>query len=350
MTRRSLIHSLHERRGARFVDFGGWEMPIQYQSVLSEHAAVRNDCGWFDVSHLGRFDMIGADAPSLIEATFSNSVADLESGRSQYTMALNDEGGVIDDIMIWRWSRDHFTVIPNAANHERIMGMFGSGPIDLRPSTFSVAVQGPRAPSILEQVIGVRPRRSHVATTTFAGATVMIGGTGYTGEPGGEVVGPPEIASELIEALEAGGAIACGLGARDTLRLEAGLALWGQDLDEQTTPLEAGLDFAVSLAHDFPGKAALISQETDGLRKRLVAFRTEGRLIPRHGCAVRTGEASGVVTSGNFSPTLQYGIGLAYLSPPLHPTTLEVEIRGDWVNARTVELPFYRRRSVAEGV
>lgn len=342
---RSALHDAHAARGARFVDFGGWEMPVQYRSVLAEHEQVRTSCGWFDVSHLGRAWVRGAGAEAVLNKVFSNNTESIESGRTQYTLALNASGGIIDDVILWRFA-DDFLVLPNAGNHERVLHLItdaGVAPVDIRPTTCTVAVQGPLAPDILERVLGVRPRRSRVATARFEEVEVLVGGSGYTGEPGGEVVIAADNAAALVTSLEAAGAGACGLGARDTLRLEAGLPLWGQDIDESTTPYEAGLTFAVDLDHDFAGREALLRTSPEAAAKRLIGFTLDGRQIPRHGYRLRSGGTKGWVTSGNFSPTLQHGIGLGYLEGQLD-ADLEVEIRGEWRPAQVATLPFYRRK------
>jgi aminomethyltransferase len=339
---RSPLHDLNERLGARFTDFGGWEMPVQYQSVLTEHRAVRRSAGWFDVSHLGRFRWEGAGATEALRRLLCNDVERIEPGQTQYTMMLNSDGGVVDDLVIWRWDLESYFVLPNAANHERVMAAFSKfAPQvelkDLRPTTAMVAVQGPQAPAVISSVIGVAPKRFRTAVGAFGADEVWLAGTGYTGERGGEAVVPVELATSVVEAFIAAGAAPCGLGARDTLRLEAGLPLWGQDLDEETTPLEAGLDFAVSFDHEFIGKVALADSQK---RKALVAFTLTNRNIPRHGYPLRAGESIGTVTSGNFSPTLEQGIGIGYLRPPNLKDQLEVEIRGSWLAASRVSLPF----------
>ncbi len=339
---RTALYDAHNARQARFVDFGGWEMPVQYRSVLAEHETVRTTAGWFDVSHLGRCLVSGEAAVATLQNAFSNDVTAIGPYRTQYTMALNTDGGIIDDIIIWRRESD-FVVLPNAGNHERVMGLLASAAVeDWRPATCTIAVQGPDAPSIMDNVIGVKPRRSHVATAVFSGSEVLVGGSGYTGEAGGEIVIEAGSAEALVRALEEAGAVACGLGARDTLRLEAGLPLWGQDIDESTTPYEAGLGFAVDLGHEFTGRSALSKVPPELPAKRLIAFTLAGRQIPRHGYALRSGDAIGWVTSGNFSPTLQHGIGLGYMPGPA-PTSVEVEIRGEWRPAEVTTLPFYRR-------
>jgi aminomethyltransferase len=346
--RRSPLDARHKQLGGRFVDFGGWEMPVQYQSVLAEHRAVRHDVGWFDVSHLGRFRWQGEGATEAMRALLCNDIWRIEPGRTQYTMLLNSDGGVIDDIVVWRWENESYFVLPNAANHHRVMKAFAAAApevemTDLREETVMIAVQGPQAPALLEQILAVSPQRHRTASTNFAGETVWMAGTGYTGERGGEIVARPSAGEVLVTALTEAGATPCGLGARDTLRLEAGLALWGQDLDETTSPLEAGLDFVVSFDHRFVGREALLKQRQHGLAKKLVAFALADRQIPRHGYALRAGQSRGEVTSGNFSPGLERGIGLGYLGPPNLDDPLEVEVRGRWVAADRQQLPFVGR-------
>lgn len=336
--------------GARFVDFGGWEMPLQYQSVLAEHAAVRSRVGLFDVSHLGRFRLTGAGATDLLRRLVCNDVGKIEPGRTQYTMALNDAGGVIDDLIVWRWAEESYWVLPNAANYDRVVARFAAeaGPeIELEPlseRTVMLAVQGPAAPALLEAVLGWAPRRFRTAEGEFGGSQVWAAGTGYTGERGAEVCAAPAAGEALATALVGGGATPCGLGSRDTLRLEAGLALWGQDLDEATTPLEAGLGWVVDWDHEFVGREALLAQQAGGLPKRLEAFTLEDRQIPRHSHLLAAGASTGAVTSGNWSPTLGQGIGMGYLAPPDGESPLSVEIRGRWVEARRTTLPFLSER------
>lgn len=343
MTERSPLHAVHEELGARFVDFGGWSMPVQYDSVLSEHAAVRNAVGVFDVSHLGRAAVKGPAATDVLRRRLCNDVTTLGPGRTQYTMILNTAGGVIDDLMVWRHESGDIWIMPNGTNHTRVLGELSEPGVDiddLRPGTVCLAVQGPDAPEIIGSTFGVSIRRGHVAEGTFGGSPVRIGGTGYTGERGGEIVGPPETMTAAFRALLSAGATPCGLGARDTLRLEAGLPLWGQDLTEEVTPVQAGLGFAVAWDHEFVGRDALIA-ERDHPRRQLVAFTTDSRQIPRHDNPLRAGESTGWVTSGNFSPALGAGIGMGYLEPPTD-AELEVEIRGAWHPLRRVTPPFHR--------
>jgi aminomethyltransferase len=348
---RSPLDDLHHTLGARFVDFGGWEMPVQYESVLAEHRAVRASVGIFDVSHLGRFELSGPGAQDAILSLLSNDIAKVEPGRTQYTLMLNPEAGIIDDLIIWRWASERFWVMPNAANQETVLAEFStrSGCVTraFRDETVLMAVQGPSAPAMLESVLGVALRRSHVALAPWEGSEVAMAGTGYTGERGGEVICDPAMGRHLFEALVQSGAIPCGLGARDTLRLEAGLPLWGQEMDETTTPLEANLGFAVALDHDFVGREALVEQSELGVPRKLVGFIVNERKIPRHGHRARTSGGVGVVTSGNLSPVLDRGVGFAYIAPPPGEgeTRLEIEIRDRWVPASISEPPFHKQEA-----
>lgn len=342
---RSPLHDLHARLGARFVDFGGWDMPVQYESVLAEHRSVRESAGFFDVSHLGRFELTGPGSRSAIDRLLANDLSKIEPGRTQYTLMLNDRGGVMDDLIVWWWNDSEFWVLPNAANQARVMAAFASEPgcvvEDLQTSTVMIALQGPAAPTVFDEILGEAPNRFRTLVAEYRGGLVHTAGTGYTGERGGEIVADPETASGLVEALVEAGVVPCGLGARDTLRLEAGLPLWGADMDETTTPYEAGLGFAVSPDHDFVGGEALkrAGEPTRGL----VGFVLRDRGVPRHGYTVRTQEGGGTVTSGNMSPLLGKGIGLAYVSPkPAVGDEAEVEIRSRWIPAVIAKPPFHK--------
>ena len=348
MTARSALYDEHSSLGARFTDFGGWEMPLQYQGVLAEHNAVRHTVGVFDVSHLGRVSVEGAETTPLLRRLLCNDIADVEPGRAQYSMVLNDRGGVEDDVIVWRWEADRAWVLPNASNYDKVVGLLRSeappGTVvePLRESTALLAVQGPDAPRLLADVLENAPGRFRVVETEGPSGTCWAAGTGYTGERGGEIAVANEHAPALWEALVAGGAVPCGLGARDTLRLEMGYPLWGQDLDPDTTPLEADLAWVVGWNHEFTGRDALEAQQRDGTLKTLSGFVMADRAIPRHGYRARAGEAGGVVASGNFSPTLGRGIGLAYLSPPAEGEVIEIEVRGVWHPARQAKPPFVK--------
>ena len=347
---RSPLYDEHVRLGARFVDFAGWSMPVQYSGVLAEHDAVRNAAGLFDVSHLGRFRVEGPGSTELLRGLLCNDVSVIDPGRAQYTMALNPSGGVEDDIIVWRWEAERYWVIPNGANDARIRASFEAAAgaevtiEDIRETTALIAVQGPEAPAAIETVLGRKPGRFRLFESAFDGHPVWVAGTGYSGERGGEIAVPSAAAIGLFAAFLEAGVTPAGLGCRDTLRLEMGYPLWGQDLDPQTTPLEAGLGWVVNWEHDFVGKAALEKQRDGGIPKQLTGFVMEGRQIPRQHHRLRAGAANGEVTSGNFSPTLKQGIGLGYLAPPPKPDVqVEVEVRGSWLPVDRREPPFIER-------
>jgi len=346
--KRSPLHDLNESLGARFTPFGGWEMPVQFASVLAEHRAVRSSAGVFDVTHLGRFALAGEGAHGAVRRLLCNDIERIEPGRCQYTMMLNEDGGIIDDLIVWWWAENDFWLMPNAVNHERVMSAFASEPgcevSDLQLETAFLAVQGPDAPGLIKQVLGDSPSRFHAMRLDWGGGVVHLAGTGYTGEKGAEICVNPDVGERLMSRFFDAGATPCGLGARDTLRLEAGLVLWGEDIDETTTPLEAGLGFAVSLDHDFVGRGRLADQMSDGVGRCLIGFVLEDRGVPRHGYPIRSSAgAVGEVTSGNMSPIIEKGIGLAYLSPvPSPDERLEVDIRGRWVPARIAKPPFHQ--------
>lgn len=347
MTQRSPLHDAHKEFGARFTDFGGWEMPVRYGAVLEEHRAVREHVGWFDVSHLGRFSCRGPGATAALSEIFCNNVTKLSPGGTHYTMILNEEGGILDDLIIWQWDEDDYWVLPNAANHDMVLSTVAGRPdvevTDLRESTVMLAIQGPEGPQTLADVVGLAPKRFTCTKAQVDNTEIAVAGTGYTGERGGEIVVPVDSAKSIVEHLNAIKVVPCGLAARDTLRLEAGLPLWGQDLDPNHNPLEAGLGFAVDWDHDFIGKPVLTALREEGLTRHLVGFTLTERGIPRTGYPMRTPDgAEGVVTSGNVSPMTGDAIGLGYLSPVDHGDDIEVDIRGRWIPARRAKPPFYR--------
>ncbi len=322
MNRTSPLNDLHVELGAKFTDFGGWSMPVQYESVVSEHMAVREASGWFDVSHLGRFRLSGPGAVDVIGAQTTIDSHSTPVGRSAYGLVLNEAGGIADDIVIWRVGEQDFIVLPNAANHDMVLDRCAEGgPVDLRDTTALIAVQGPDAPGILAETTGFDgPRFS----TSVPADGLIVAGTGYTGERGGEVIIDLDRVQGLVKALTERGAVPCGLGARDTLRLEAALPLWGQDMDATTNPYEVGLGFAVNLEHDFVGRDALDASTPS--RRRL--FTTASRRIPRHDQALldAVGDPVGRVTSGSFSPVRGEGIGMGLVDR--ETDSLAIDMRG----------------------
>jgi aminomethyltransferase len=341
-------------------EFAGFEMPVSYSRIIEEHRAVRAAAGLFDLSHMGEFELRGPHALELLELALTNSAARLAEGQAQYTMLCLESGGVIDDLIVYRLGAEHYMLCVNAANIEpdrdRLMELNG-GRADFRnvsAETALVAIQGPAAVAILQTVAQVplaSVKRFHTLTAAVTGVRCLIARTGYTGEDGFELFTDAANAAALFEALlEAGGdrgLLPCGLGARDTLRMEAGLPLYGHELDRETTPLEAGLGSFVKFGRKFAGCDALMAERDGGLRKHLVGIRTcDGRSIPRQGYSLmRNGEQAGVVTSGSFAPSFDRPLAMGYVTGKdiTDGAALEVVIRGRNVGAEVVALPFYRR-------
>ncbi len=350
------------------VPYAGWEMPVQYEGIVAEHTAVRTRAGVFDVSHMGELVMSGPYAAQVVDYLVTNRIQDLEVGACRYTVACNAEGGSLDDLIVYRQGLEKFLIVCNASNREKMSEHFAKAAKDhcefrdISNETSLVALQGPRAEAILSRagvpaaVTGMKSFR--LADASLAGENVTIARTGYTGEDGFEIFAPwnaaPRIWAALFEAGQQDDIKPCGLGARDTLRLEAKLALYGNELDEQTSPLEAGLGWVVKLDKgDFVGRAALVAQKERGLPRSLVGLEMVGRGIARTGYPVFDAsqkERIGHVTSGCPSPTLKVGtasknIGLAYVPPSSSAigTKLFIEIRGQQVEATVVRTPFYKR-------
>ena len=365
----SVIHdtplaSRHEALGARMIDFAGWRMPVQYSSILEEHRAVRERVGLFDLSHMGELIVEGATAgDALAGAVVSNPLA-LTTGRAQYSMICAPDGGVLDDLIVYRLADDRFMVVANAANAQVVSDALaerlqGTRAVldDQSLATGLVALQGPRSVDVLTPLTDVdlgSLRYYAIAEGSVAGIPAHVARTGYTGEDGFEVfvdIGRTgELWDALLEGVRAAGGVPVGLGARDTLRLEAGMPLYGNELDRTTTPYDAGLGRVVKLdkPRDFVGRAALEKVAADGPKRRLVGLTVEGRGIARHGYPVSLDDRrTGVVTSGTQSPTLGVPIAMAYVAPSDGEpgTMVDVEIRDGKVPAKVVPLPFYRRSS-----
>jgi aminomethyltransferase len=360
--KRTALFPLHQTLGARMTVFGGFEMPVSYAGIIEEHRAVRNRAGIFDLSHMGEFELSGPHALEFLERALTNSAAALPERRAQYTIMCAEDGGTIDDLIVYRLGADRFMLCVNASNIaadlEWLLGL-GAARANFRDhsdETGLVAVQGPRATAIVQSVAAfplARIRRFAIGEGAIAGIRCLAARTGYSGEDGFELFAPVAQTASLFSAiLEAGrkdGLSPCGLGARDTLRLEAGLPLYGHELDRETSPLEAGLDAFVKLGRPFVGESALRAQRERGLAKRLIGLETDdARSVARQGYRLlRAGREAGVVTSGTLGPSIGRPIAMGYLrggeSAPPATGALEVEIRGRRVPASIVALPFYRR-------
>jgi aminomethyltransferase len=358
--KRTAFHDIHVALGAKIVPFAGYEMPVQYaHGLMAEHRAVRERCGLFDVSHMGEFIVRGARMIDFVTYVTSNDVAALAMGQVQYSTILNERGTIEDDCLVYRFP-DRIMMVVNASNVEkdyahiaRHAEPFGVTLDDVSDSMGLLAVQGPQAAKILQALTETdlsAIKYYHFAEGEVAGMPMIISRTGYTGEDGFELYHDVKYSTKLWEALTAGGDVTpCGLGARDTLRLEMGMALYGNDIDDTVTPLEANLGWLVKLKKgDFVGRAALEAQKTQGIPRKLVGFTLSDRNIARHGHSVfHEGAASGLVCSGTMSPTLGIPIGTCYLPTAVakEGTTFEVEIRGKRVPATVVKMPFYKNAS-----
>lgn len=350
---------------ARLTSFGGWEMPVQFTGIGREHEAVRTAAGMFDISHMGKFVMGGKQLISQLQRLVPSDLSRLQAGQAQYTVLLNPQAGIIDDIIFYYQGQDatgeqRGVMIVNAATAGKdkawLLEHLDPDLVtlqDLSPEKVLIAVQGPQAtaglqPLVQEDLTRVKPF-GHLEATVL-GQLGFIARTGYTGEDGFEVMVEPDVGVELWRSLLKAGVVPCGLGARDTLRLEAAMALYGQDIDETTTPLEAGLGWLVHLdtKGDFIGRSVLDQQKLSGVPRRLVGLQMQGRNIARHGYQVLSqGKVVGEITSGTLSPTLGYPVALAYVPTQLGQVgqQLEVEIRGKAYPAVVVKRPFYRSKS-----
>lgn len=346
--RRSPLDACHRALGAKLTPFGGWEMPLSYPAgTLAEHQACRSGAVVFDVSHLGTVRVTGAGAFDRLQAAFTNDLRRIEPGRAQYTHLLDaDDASVLDDIIVWWVDAERFDVMPNASNTARVRDALGVGEeADVTADRAVLAVQGPQARDRLAGIVPavVDVGRFRVARAEWDGVEVVVAGTGYTGEDGVEIAVPAGAAPGLWDAVLAAGVEPAGLGARDTLRLEAGLPLHGHELGPGITPLQAGLGWVVRWDKDFRGRAALERERAAGPARVLRGIATDGRRPPRSDQRVLVGgEPVGVVTSGNFSPVLGHGIALAFLPPHVgEGTAVEVEIReGQTLPGRVVPTPF----------
>jgi aminomethyltransferase len=345
------------------VPFAGWEMPLSYTGVVEEHLTVRRAVGLFDVSHMGRIEVAGPGAADLLQRVATSDVKKLAPGRMQYALALNEQGGILDDLMIYRFGGQQYDVCANASNAAKILGWLekqaagipGGAVSDRTRETAQIAVQGPRSLDLMKSLsktdLGrLMPR--HSVEAVVAGVTMRVSRSGYTGEPGYELYLPADRAEEVWAALLEKGrpfdVKPCGLGCRDTLRLEMGYPLYGNDMDETITPLEAALEFGVDFENSaFIGRKPLLAQKEKGVTRRRIGFVLTQPGVPRHGHTIFSdGKEIGVVSSGNHSPSLNKGIGMGYVQTGFAETggELLIEIRTRTVPAVIVEMPFYKRK------
>ena len=347
---RTPLAEVHRQEGGKMVDFAGWEMPIEYTGIKAEHLAVRNDCGLFDLSHMGEIEVKGPKAFDYIQSLITNDLSKCADGQCQYSTMCNEQGHVLDDLITYRFNNERFILVVNASNREKIWAYMSSKKIDgvelkdLSLDTALIAIQGPNAQKKLQPHVKVDLEAIKYYHFAMDDQWMLVSRTGYTGDDGFEVYLPNAEAERFWKALRADGVPPIGLGARDTLRLESGYSLYGHEIDEQTTPLEAGLAWVTKLDKAaFVGKQALAEQKAAGVPRTVVGLLMEGRAIPREGYPVlRDGKVVGRVTSGTYSPSLSKGIALASVESTCRPegTVLQVDVRGRGENAKVVRPPF----------
>ncbi len=345
----SALDTAHRSLGAKMVPFGGWDMPLAYPNgTIEEHLACRRDAVAFDVSHLGTVQVSGPDARERLQWAFTNDLGKIAPGRAQYTHLLDEsDGSVLDDIIVWWVDEETFDVMPNASNTDRVRHAIGGQ--ETTHSRAVIAVQGPSARSRLATVFpqAAAVRRFRVERVLLDDIPCVVAGTGYTGEDGLEIAVPADSAHVVWDAILAAGIVPAGLGARDTLRLEAALPLHGHELGAGITPLQAGLGWVVAWSKgDFRGRAALEVEQARGVERVLRGISTAGRRPPREGCdVIIAGEAVGVVTSGNFSPVLGHGIALAFLPPEVElGAEIGIDVRGSLLPGHVVPTPFITKQ------
>ena len=360
--RRTPLNQIHRASGARMIDFGGWEMPVEYTGIVAEHRAVRTGVGVFDVSHMGEIEIHGPQAVDLIDSLCCNRATSLRDGQAQYTGLLNSQGGFVDDLLVHRINSEHFFLCVNASNQDsdyawiRDNNPFDAAVVLTSTDYAQIAIQGPRALSVasgLTELDLVSMRYYWFGRGEFCGVPAIVARTGYTGEDGFEVYVPSSEAEGVWRAILAKGGkdgiLPCGLGARNTLRLEAAMSLYGHEIDAHTTPYEAGLGWIVKLRKPaFRGRDALARQKAEGITRKVVGFQMRGRGIARDGYRVLIeGKEVGQVTSASPAPSLGANIGLCILPIEYsHPGgRIDIEIRGRPVVAETIPIPFYKRKN-----
>jgi aminomethyltransferase len=358
--RRTALHSVHRRLGAKMVDFGGWDMPVEYSGIIREHLATRTAAGLFDVSHMGEIEVRGSHALALVQHVTSNDASKLHDGQAQYSGLMTPAGTFVDDLLVHRIGHEHYLLCVNASNQDkdfeyiRDNNPFGADLDNAGPRYSQLAIQGPRALAILERLTGVPIASIKYYHFTFGdvdGVSCLIARTGYTGEDGFELYFSPEhsekLWNDLLEAGRGDGLIPCGLGARNTLRLEASMCLYGHEIDDTTTVWEAQLGWICKPNKgEFLGRDALLDQQKSGVPRLLVGFEMQDRLIARDGCVVSVaGGECGRVTSGSPAPFLKKNIGMAYVpaASSAAGTEIQINVRGNQGLAKIVPMPFYKR-------
>jgi aminomethyltransferase len=360
--RKTPLHARHRASNARMVPFAGWDMPVEYSGITAEHMAVRTRAGVFDVSHMGEIEIAGKRAAEAVQRLVCSDVSSLQVGQAQYTGLLTPAGTFLDDMLVYKMAPSHFMLVANASNvakdfawiREQVNAIGDAAAIDSSSRYALIAIQGPASRDVLQPLTAVELsdlRYYWFAHGEVAAARATISRTGYSGEDGFEIFVPPNMAERVWQALLESGrsadVIPCGLGARDTLRLEAAMRLYGNDIDETTTPLEADLAWIVGWKkEDFIGRGRLVEQQDAGVARKLVGFEMLDRGIARHGYAVVDGDHRiGVVTSGTQTPFLKKAVGMAYVPSQLANTgaSIDIDIRGRVSKARVVPLPFYRK-------
>ncbi|GIV15477.1 MAG: aminomethyltransferase [Armatimonadota bacterium] len=350
--RRTPLADAHPRMGARMVDFAGWWMPVQYVGIMHEARAVRENVGMFDISHMGRFHLRGDEAIPALEKLTTNDISALIDGAAQYSLLTNPQGGVIDDIIVYRLASNHLLVVVNAANADKDKGWIQQhlppsvSLQDATAQTAMIAVQGPKAIGLVSHLFSqnlAELPRFHATASQWRGYSVLVARTGYTGEDGVEVIIDASAAELLWSILHEAGATPCGLGARDVLRIEAGYPLYGHELNEHINPIEAGLSWVVSKSKEFIGAEVIRRIREQGAARKLVGLEVEGRMVARQGYLVQVnGQTVGEITSGTFSPTLEKSIAMAFVSSE-HArmrSEVQVDMRGRLVSARIVSRRF----------
>lgn len=362
MLKRTPLNSTHKELKARMVDFGGWDMPVQYRGIIEEHQAVRNKAGLFDVSHMGEISIRGKNAELFLQYLMTNDVAQLSSGGILYTLMCHEDGGIVDDLLVHKYEKDHYMLCVNASNTQKdfewmLENQFKSTEIlNVSPTISQLAIQGPDSEKILQRIIDdadlSKLKYYRFVTGKFSRLEIMVARTGYTGEDGFEIYFDSGIAEsvfrKILEAGEKDGIMPIGLGARDTLRLEMGFSLYGHEIDENHNPYEANLGRFVKLdKEEFIGQEALLKIKENGIKRKLVAFEVTERGIPRAGYEIfAEGKKTGEVASGTFSPTLKKSIGTGYVAIKHAGIDegIEIDIRRKKVKAKIVKPPFYKRK------